>query len=200
MQLHIQRDMWSAHFILLMWDFTRNLWNNRNQIIYGKTTDEAVSNQMSILHNNVRSLYQQYNDNPQFILPRHAYLFTQRTLEQRLNMSYDSITCWLRSVDESRMILTFHLRCMQETAATMFNMFQLQTYTTASDSDSTYTPTQSSIDTSSVSTGSTASLTDWSTSDTSDLNDSNSYDSGRTSAHSYFSCLSVHRLHIPIET
>jgi hypothetical protein len=89
---------------------------------------------------------------------------------------------------------------MQETAATMFNMFQLQTYTTASDSDSTYTPTRkSSIDTSSVGTGSTASLTDWSTSDTSDLNDSNSYDSGRTSAHSYFSGLSVHRLHIPVE-
>jgi hypothetical protein len=198
MQLQVKKDNWSVHFISLIWDFTRTLWNNRNQIIYGSTTDEAVSHQMSILHSKVRNLYQQYHEDHQIILPRHAYLFTHRSLEQCLNMSYDSITCWLRSVDESRMILATQLRHMQVTAATMFNMFRLQPYNTASDSDSTYIPTHSSIDTSSVGSGSTATLTDWSTSDTSISSDSNSCNSDRISAPSQATSLSAHRFPFPV--
>jgi hypothetical protein len=34
-----------------------------------------------------------------YVLPRREYLFSQRSLHQRLNMSYDSNNCWLHSVE-----------------------------------------------------------------------------------------------------
>jgi hypothetical protein len=51
-------ENWAVNFISLVWNFTRNMWNNRNQIVHGKTVEETVSNQMVILHNKVRSLCQ----------------------------------------------------------------------------------------------------------------------------------------------
>jgi hypothetical protein len=47
------------------------------------------------------------------VLARHRYLFTSRTLEQRLSLSYDDVTCWLRSVDEARHQLATHVASQQ---------------------------------------------------------------------------------------
>jgi hypothetical protein len=59
-------------------------------------------------HNQVRDLYTQCQTNPTFILSRHHYLFISRSLEQCLRMDIDSITCWLRSVEDAKRALEYH--------------------------------------------------------------------------------------------
>lgn len=173
-------DRWATSFISLLWKFTRKMWNYRNQIVHGATVDEAVSTQMSLLHEKVTSLYNKYTENPSYVLPRHEYLFTQRTLQYRLQMSYDSINCWLRSVEEARNILEFQERHLQETAATFFRLFRSSASTSdqASNSDFSYSPSMTpSITSHSLArTGSTDSLTVWTSSSSIDdsIDDSSS--------------------------
>jgi hypothetical protein len=42
---------------------------------------------------------------PHSILPCHHYLFTSRSLAQRLRLDYDSLSCWIRSVEEAQQAL-----------------------------------------------------------------------------------------------
>jgi hypothetical protein len=100
-------DRWAAAFILLVWKITRQLWHHRNQIVHGAMVEEVVSTQLSALHDKVTQMYWQYQETPSCILPHHEYLFTKCSLEHRLKMSYDSITCWIRSVEEACTILEF---------------------------------------------------------------------------------------------
>jgi hypothetical protein len=133
---------WAISFISLLWKLTRKLWQNRNQIVHGKTVEETVANQMSVLHERVTSLYRQHSKNPYYVLPRHEYLFTQRSLNYRLGMSYDSINCWLRSAAEAHHILEFQQRHLQEMAATVFQCLRPPSVrpNRHSDTDSSYTP------------------------------------------------------------
>jgi hypothetical protein len=96
---------------------------------------------MSLLHDKVTYLYRQYTENSSYILPRHEHLFTQRSLENRLQMSYDSIQCWIRSGEDARHILDFQQHHLQATAATMFQLFRSSpTQEVTSEIDSSYTP------------------------------------------------------------
>jgi hypothetical protein len=82
-------------------------------------------------------------------------------------MSYDSITCWLRSVEDAREILLFQQQHLQETANTLFSLFYPLNNTPVEhpDSKSTYIPSsQSDTSLSIARTNSTDSLTAWSTS------------------------------------
>ncbi len=165
-------NRWAISFISLLWKFTRKLWNYRNQIVHGMTVDEVVSTQMSLLHEKVTCFYNQYTKNPSYVLPHHEYLFTQCTLEYHLQMSYDSITCWLQSVEEARHILEFQQRHLQEIAAMVFRLFRSPSFTSIrnSDSDSSYDPsmTLSTMSRSAARTHSTDSLTDWTSASSSD--------------------------------
>jgi hypothetical protein len=69
--------------------------------------EESADRIMSNLHNKVRHHYAEYNYNATYVLPHHRYLFTQRTLDQWLLHSYDSLTCWLQSIEEDKAILSF---------------------------------------------------------------------------------------------
>jgi hypothetical protein len=42
------------------------------------------------------------------VLPQHAYLFFSQTLEQRLRLTYDNLTCLLHSVEDAKQALTHH--------------------------------------------------------------------------------------------
>ncbi len=98
------------------------------------------------------------------MLPCHEHLFTQRSLDQCLQLSYDSINCWLRSVHEARYILEFQQRHLQETAAAVFRLFRPSATTTTSDAESSYilSSTPSTMSLSLARTPSTLSLTDCS--------------------------------------
>jgi hypothetical protein len=159
-------EQWAIYFISLIWEFTRRMWTCRNQIIHGATVEETVNNRMLELHEKVTAMYNKYTEDPSFVLPRHEYLFTQRTLQYRLQMSYDSIICWIRSVEEPRNILDFQERNLRETAQTFFRLFRPPTVNSnsASDTESSYAPSSAATSTwfTPDNTDSTDSLTTWS--------------------------------------
>jgi hypothetical protein len=71
------------------------------------TLEENVTIIRAQLHAEVSARYTAYEDNSGYVLPHHSYLFTQRSLDQRLQYSHDSIKCWLCSIEEARAILAF---------------------------------------------------------------------------------------------
>jgi hypothetical protein len=85
---------WASTVISLLWQFTRDCWHFRNQIVHGETVHEAINHQMQQLHDKVAHQYQSFQDNNTYILPCHHHLITTKTLEESLRMSYDSITYW----------------------------------------------------------------------------------------------------------
>jgi hypothetical protein len=125
---------------------------------------------MRLLHNKVKTHYNEYHKNPSYVLPRHEHLFTQQSLDQRLLLSYDSINCWLLSVHEARHILEFQRCHLQETAAAVFQLFRPSDTINTLDAESSYLPssTQTTMLSSLARTQSTLSLTDCSISSSSE--------------------------------
>jgi hypothetical protein len=192
---------WAGNFIHLVWKFTRQLWNHRNQIVHGDTVESTVTRQIHTLQEKVRLLYQRNQEEPAYILPRHEYLFTQRPLEYRLKLSYDAITCWIRSVEEAHAILDFQKRHHRETATVLFQSFRLTRPTSNinHDSDYTYIPSQRTNTTTLTlsRTNSTASMTDWSTSSADSTMSANSYSSTTHSSHASLISINNIGFHIP---
>ena len=74
-------NVWAPQAILLLWKYTKSLWVNRNHFVHGKDGEEAAGRLLQALHGEVKHLYETFTNNPAFLLPRHHYLFTNRTLE-----------------------------------------------------------------------------------------------------------------------
>jgi hypothetical protein len=86
--------------------------------------------------------FQPSTDHPDMVLPRHRFLFTSRTPEDRLSSSYDIMATWLRSVNEAIQVLHHHTTSLREAAQRFFP----QPHEADSDSDSTYTFVSSDTD------------------------------------------------------
>jgi hypothetical protein len=133
---------WSSQLITIVWAFTRNLWQHRNEIVHGSTIEETVRLQMATLHDKVQQHFAAFVENPSYVLQRHQ--LTQKPLEARLKMSYDSIQCWIRSVDEARQVLQHHDAPLRQSSVPFFQSFHnpmanhLQDHSFSS--DSTYDP------------------------------------------------------------
>jgi hypothetical protein len=99
---------WTAQIILYLWKYTRSLWTHRNQVVHGKTDQEIATKLRESSLNQVQNLCTMFQTNSNFILSRHHYLFTTRSLEQHLHMDIDSLTCWLRSGEDAKQALVSH--------------------------------------------------------------------------------------------
>jgi hypothetical protein len=153
-------NVWAPQAILILWKYTKSLWLHRNKIVHGRNGEETAARLLRDLHEEVRQLYDTFQANPAFLLPRHHYLFTNRSLDQRLRMPYDNITCWLRSVEEAQQALNLHESILRNNYSRFFS----RPHINDNDSfDETYVPSSTSDSTSYVTslshTASTASLT-----------------------------------------
>jgi hypothetical protein len=115
--------------------FTKAMWQHCNALILGATVEENAARVLSDLHHQLNYHYQQFQEDPTYVLARHQYLFLNRTKEQRLQHSYDYLVCWLRSVEEGRHSLAYHLRSLRSEAARFFPH--------SDSSSSSYRPTSS---------------------------------------------------------
>jgi hypothetical protein len=97
---------------------------------------------MNNLHDQVRLHYQHFRDDQTYVLARHQILFTRRTLDQRLQHTYDHLRCWLRSVEEARQLLAFQVTQQRETSQRLHQFFSVQ----QSSHDSTYAPSSTMED------------------------------------------------------
>jgi hypothetical protein len=104
------------------------------------------------------------------VLPRHHYLFTSRTLEQRLMTSYDTIHAWIRSVTEALEVVKFHDAYFREVSTEYFTQLGQQ----HPSSDSSYSVFINGTSTTSTTYATTSNSTDFgdddiSASDSTDL-------------------------------
>jgi hypothetical protein len=114
---------WTAQVILSVWKFSRSLWSYRNIIVHGATDQEIATKIRGTLDDQARSFYNTFHTSPQFILPCHHYLFTSRSLEQRLRLDFDSLSCWIRSVEDAQQALLHHNNQQRINASRFFAPF-----------------------------------------------------------------------------
>jgi hypothetical protein len=138
--------------ISLLWTYMRTLWSHRNTIVHGATAEEQANTLLKGLHTTTTNYYQQFTDNPSFLLPHHHYLFTDTTLEECLCHSYNQLACWLHSVSKARQVLLHHDLYLQALSTPL--------YPPTDSSSSSYTPSNTSTVTTETSlTSSTSSYT-----------------------------------------
>jgi hypothetical protein len=87
--------------------------------------------------------YTSYEENPSIVLPRHQFLFTSRTAEERIKTSCDSMAAWLRSVDEAIQVLRQHDANLREVSHTFFQRSDHPEQEYDSDSTFSYQTTDS---------------------------------------------------------
>jgi hypothetical protein len=135
---------WSAQTILYPWKYTRLIWINRNHIVHRKTDQEIATKIRESIHAKVCHLYGTFQTTPNFILACHHYLFTSRSLAQRLHLDIDSLQCWLRSVESAQQDLEHHNTSLRLQSNRFFAPFyaigRARHRTNSSSTDSTYSP------------------------------------------------------------
>jgi hypothetical protein len=141
-QAHLTMDAanWAPLFIMALWMYTKNVWKFRNQIVHGSDLEESVKIAMATLSEEVNNHYRAFKADTNYVLPCHEHLFTQRSLQQLLVLSYNCITCWVQSVKEARSILQLQGRHLHQTSQRFFSLFHLQHSPdiALSDDDSSY--------------------------------------------------------------
>ncbi len=139
---------WTTQAVSQLWKFTISLWAYRNTVVHGATDKEIADKIRAEITTKVTSLYTEYQANHNIILPKHKYLFSSRTLEQRLWLDIGSLHCWLRSVDDAKQALIHHDTQLRLTSARFFEPFYALGHTrsptqASSSTESDYYPSSS---------------------------------------------------------
>ncbi len=98
-------SIWSSKLIHHLWIWAHPLWMHCNRILHGATTEKAAMRQLQEFQKVVSQLHSESEISPNMLLPRHHYLFLNKSLYHRLQQPYDDIWCWLRSVEEAHLVL-----------------------------------------------------------------------------------------------
>jgi hypothetical protein len=69
----------------------------------------------------VSCLYESIRENPDKLLPRHLGFINDNSLERLLNLPYDDIQCWLRSVREAQEVLQHQQEQLRQSAVLYFS-------------------------------------------------------------------------------
>jgi hypothetical protein len=113
--------MWPPYLFGYLWRYAKSLWNFRNTIVHGATVEEQARKAITTLHEKVTGLYEDFNRNPDMVLSWHQELFTSRPLAQCLRSSYDTLSAWVRSVEEAIQVLNFQTEWLREEAGPYFH-------------------------------------------------------------------------------
>lgn len=97
----MESSTWVKRMILKVWDYSISLWKFRNGIVHGTTKQENIEKCLAELRTKVSEKYAEYARDPFIISPKFNSLFLKKSLEDRLKMSRDSLSSWLRSVKEA---------------------------------------------------------------------------------------------------
>jgi hypothetical protein len=123
-----------------LWKFSRDLWKFRNEVVHGATIEDQATRQLEQLKAKITQYYTKFYDNPDFVLGRHKFLFQSRSMEERLQASYDTMASWIRSVEEAIKVVCHHEDNLRELTQVFFPTPHLTDSTAQdSESDSTYT-------------------------------------------------------------
>jgi hypothetical protein len=141
---------WTTQTINCLWKYTRSLWGFRNTVVHGATDQEMADKIREQTAAKIRNFYSTFHTTPHFILQCHHYLFTSRTLHQRLQLDIDSMNCWIRSVEDAIQALRHHEQQQREHSSRYFAPFfalgHQRQADTKTEHNSTYLPPSTSLD------------------------------------------------------
>jgi hypothetical protein len=143
--------MWTAQAIAIFWKYLRSEWAYRNTVVHGSNDKEIAAQIKKASTDKVKEYYHTFRTTPNFILSRHQYLFTSRTLDQRLKLDIDSLNCWIRSVEDAIQALQHHNNQQRLHSARFFAPFFVagrrpNTLATQDSSDSDYSASLTQTD------------------------------------------------------
>jgi hypothetical protein len=105
----IDQAYWSSMLINIIWHFTKLMWKHRNQIVHGKTVEDQVAVILQQLCDKAQAYYASYQED-------------NNSLDQRLCLSFDHLTCWIQSVDEARTVISYQLERDRAAAQRFFQL------------------------------------------------------------------------------
>ena len=114
---HLQ---WGSLLISALWKFTKTLWQHRNGLVHSSEAAENAQRILTGLQDQVHQHYQSYEADNTYGLAHHWCLFSSLTLDQRLSLSYDYTTCWLRSIEEASLQMVLYEDSQRASAARFF--------------------------------------------------------------------------------
>lgn len=92
---------WTTTLISLILDFSFLLWEFKNGILRGRPVAEREANERETLNNEITKAYEAFHKD-RFIVPHNfCYLFSSKSLQQKVLQDYDSLQCWLLSYREA---------------------------------------------------------------------------------------------------
>jgi hypothetical protein len=97
-QVAVSTEPWAKSLVRGLWDYATSLWKYRNGVVHGQTKWDGKKKEFEQLHKSVQAEYAAYAQDKFLISPQFSSLFTKKTLQERLKMDRDSLSCWLRSV------------------------------------------------------------------------------------------------------
>jgi hypothetical protein len=112
--MEVAANKWLSLVILSVWTYSEKLWKYRNQVVHGQTEISRISRALTLLHDRVRSLYKQFEEDP-FMLPQSRRYLFNRPLPATLQMDHDGLAAWIRSVDEG-LLTRAHMEKLEEEA------------------------------------------------------------------------------------
>ena len=130
---------WVSQSILALWQYSRDLWKFRNEIVHGATVEAQAARRISTLRDTITMHYEAYATHSTIILPRHQFLFESRPLEERVRGSYDAMAAWIRSVEEAISVQQHNTAQQQALAQRFFPSTTGSGRDQTNDSDSSYT-------------------------------------------------------------
>jgi hypothetical protein len=82
----VDSTRWASLAIQVTWQYMKTLQKYRNELVHGSTVEEEVEKKLQDLHNHVCHHYACFEQNNNYVL--HAHLFTQKSDQHRLQMSW----------------------------------------------------------------------------------------------------------------
>jgi hypothetical protein len=110
---------WSMALVTSLWEYTRQIWLNRNLQKHGMEEEQAMQ-AITKQKEKIITLFDNFNNNQHMLLPRHHSLFNQHSLEEQLRQPFDDATCWLRLVEEAIETRTHHDDILRTEAENFF--------------------------------------------------------------------------------
>jgi hypothetical protein len=101
-QRQIDALPWAKGTILALWDYSTSPWKFRNGVVHGTSKEERAEKELISLQSQVEQQYRLYGTDKFLISPQFTSLFTKKTLQERLQMGRDSLSSWLRTVEEAK--------------------------------------------------------------------------------------------------
>ena len=91
---------WSKTLIRAIWKYSLTLWDSRNKVVHGLTSNTTESKALRLLKNETTQYYQVYAKDPHMIQASRSFLF-DRPLPIMQQLPRQQLECWLSPVREA---------------------------------------------------------------------------------------------------